>query len=285
MMLFIISGTSGAGKSVVLHALEDVGFYCIDNLPTALLPAFAAELVGTTDRHYDNAAVGIDVRNLTGDLERFPRILDELRRTGVDCRVVFLDADDATLIKRFSETRRRHPLTSERLGLSDAIRHERTRLEPISSRADLLFDTSRTNVHQLRDLIQEQLGAARENTTSLLFQSFGFKHGVPVDADFVFDVRCLPNPHWEPHLRSLTGRDDDVSRFLESHDEVAQMLDAIANFLEQWLPRFNADRRSYLTVAIGCTGGQHRSVYMVERLAQRFRREPLGVLTRHRELP
>lgn len=285
MRLFIVSGTSGAGKSVVLHALEDAGFYCIDNLPMALLPAFANELVGAAERNYDNAAAGIDVRNLAGDLSQFPRILGELRAIGVDCRVVFLDADDAALIKRFSETRRRHPLTDERLSLADAIRQERVRLEPISSRADLLFDTSRTNLHQLRQLILEQVASAPSDTTSLLFESFGFKHGVPVDADFVFDVRCLPNPHWEPHLRALTGRDNAVAGYLESYSEVQRMVDEIAAFLQSWLPRFRADRRSYLTVAIGCTGGQHRSVYMAEKLAERFRSDFPRVLTRHRELP
>ncbi len=285
MRLFIISGTSGAGKSVVLQALEDAGFYCIDNLPIALLPAFANELVGSIDRHYDNAAAGIDVRNLSGDLSQFPRILGQLRETGVDCRVIFLDADDSSLIKRFSETRRPHPLTDERLSLSDAIRQERVRLEPISSRSDLQFDTSRTNVHQLRDLIQQQVAEAPADTTSLMFESFGFKHGVPVDADFVFDVRCLPNPHWEPHLRALTGRDREVANYLEAHSEVGRMVEEIACFLASWLPRFRADRRSYVTIAVGCTGGQHRSVYMVERLADWFRRDYPRVLTRHRELP
>lgn len=285
MRLFIVSGTSGAGKSVVLHALEDAGFYCIDNLPMALLPAFAEELVKAGGSGYEYAAAGVDVRNLTGDLSDFPWILGQLRELDVDCRVVFLDADDATLIKRFSETRRRHPLTDERLTLADAIRQERLRLEPISTRADLQFDTSRTSVHQLRDLVLQQLGGPTSETTSLLFESFGFKHGVPVDADFVFDVRCLPNPHWEPHLRGMTGRDDAVACYLESHDDVARMLEEISAFLESWLPRFKADRRSYVTVAIGCTGGQHRSVYLVEKLAERFRRDYPRVLVRHRELP
>ncbi len=284
MRLFIVSGTSGAGKSVVLHALEDSGFYCIDNLPLALLPAFAEELVHAGSTNYQYAAIGVDVRNLTGDLSNFPRILGQLRELGVDCRVVFLDADDATLIKRFSETRRRHPLTDERLTLADAIRHERTRLEPISTRADLQFDTSRTSIHQLRDLVLQQLGGPAGESTSLLFESFGFKHGVPVDADFVFDVRCLPNPHWEPHLRALTGRDGEVASYLKGHEDVTRMLDEIASFLDSWLPRFEADRRSYITVAIGCTGGQHRSVYLAEQLAERFRRAYPRVLTRHREL-
>lgn len=285
MRLFVISGTSGAGKSIALHALEDLDFYCIDNLPLALLPSFAQELVKSDVRHYENAAVGIDVRNLSANLEAFPKILGELRQTDIDVRIVFVDADDNTLIKRFSETRRRHPLSSKTLALADAIRQERVQLEPIAAFADLQFDTSRTNVHQLRDIIQQQIGGADANRTTLLFQSFGFKHGIPVDADFVFDVRCLPNPHWEPHLRALTGKDREVASFLEGHSEVAEMQQEIAGFLHKWLPRFQADRRSYLTVAIGCTGGQHRSVYMVEALAQHFTDDNAAVMTRHRELP
>ncbi|WP_303901907.1 RNase adapter RapZ [Thiohalomonas denitrificans] len=284
MRLFVVSGTSGAGKSVVLHALEDAGFYCIDNLPMGLLPAFAKELVNAGSENYQYAAVGVDARDLTGDLSNFPRILGRLGELEVDCRVVFLDADDATLIKRFSETRRRHPLTDEQLTLADAIRHERTRLEPISTRADLKFDTSRTTIHQLRDWVLQQLGGPPSETTSLLFESFGFKHGIPVDADFVFDVRCLPNPHWEPHLRALTGRDEEVAAYLQGHEDVTHMLDDIVNFLDTWLPRFEADRRSYVTVAVGCTGGQHRSVYLTEQLAECFRRAYPRVLTRHREL-
>ncbi len=284
MRLFIVSGTSGSGKSVVLHALEDLGYYCIDNLPVALLPAFAREMASARQDHYDNAAVGIDVRNLNNDLSALPQTLKQLDASDIECRIIFLDADDATLFKRFSETRRRHPLTDEGLSLEDAIHEERLLLRAISSRADMLIDTSRTNVHQLRDLVQGQLGAGSAESMSILFQSFGFKHGIPVESDFVFDVRCLPNPHWEPNLRAFTGRDTEVAAFLESHKDVEQMYNEVKDFLERWLPKFAADKRSYMTVAIGCTGGQHRSVYFVERLAGHFRKGRTKVLIRHREL-
>lgn len=284
MRLFIVSGISGAGKSVALHALEDLGFHCIDNLPVGLLPAFGAELLKIEPEQREDAAVGIDVRNLTGDLSNFPMALKELEDAGFDCKTVFLDADDATLIKRFSETRRRHPLTDDDLPLEDAIHQERMLLKPVSSLAEILFDTSRTNVHQLREMVQTQLGENTSGTMSVLFQSFGFKHGTPIEADFIFDIRCLPNPHWDPQLRSLTGRDPEVARFLESQPAVGQMFEDIAGFLERWLPAFAAENRSYLTIAIGCTGGQHRSVYFVERLATHFRKKNTAILTRHREL-
>ncbi len=286
MRLFVVSGTSGAGKSVVLDVLEDLGFYCIDNLPASLLPAFADEMV-KADRHhpYEDAAVGIDVRNLANDLASFPTILKELRGRTLECKVLFLDADDATLLKRFSETRRRHPLTRGGITLAEAIRHERLLLEQISLNADLRVDTSHTNVHQLRDLVRARVGRSGDGTMSVLFKSFGYKHGVPVDADYVFDVRCLPNPHWEPRLRPLTGKDPEVIEFLEHQPQVDRLFGSIKTFLEAWLPQFEAEDRSYMTVAIGCTGGQHRSVYIVERLAAHF--SSIGrtkALSRHREL-
>ncbi len=284
MRLFLISGTSGSGKSIVLHALEDLGFYCIDNLPVNLLPAFAEEMVRVDHYPYHDAAIGIDARNLANDLALFADISDGLRERDLDCKILFLDADDGTLLKRFSETRRRHPLTRERIPLAEAIRRERTLLEPISSRADLRIDTSHTNVHQLRNLIQARVGPDDTEQMSLLFKSFGFKHGVPVDADFVFDVRCLPNPHWEPRLRALTGQDAEVIDFLEKQPYVDSMFDSIKTFLEIWLPRFEAENRSYMTIAIGCTGGQHRSVYFVERLAHHFTSGKTRALTQHREL-
>lgn len=284
MRLLIISGTSGAGKSTVLHALEDIGSYCIDNLPMALLPAFAREITAAADHPYQTVAVGIDVRNLNNDFASFPALLKEISRSGLDYEVVFVDAQDETLIKRFSETRRRHPLTGDEVPLEEAIAQERNMLQAVSGQADMQIDTSRTNVHQLRDLVQKRIGGRSAPQMSVLFESFGFKHGLPVEADFVFDVRCLPNPHWEPHLRSLTGCDSEVADFLETHSEVNRMFDEIRQFLESWLPRFAADNRSYLTIAIGCTGGQHRSVYLVERLSQHFRHIQHRVLTRHREL-
>ncbi len=282
MKLFIISGTSGAGKSVALDALEDIGYYCIDNLPVRLLPAFAEELL--INHKHDSAVVGIDARNIASSLDAFPEVLKSLDTSGITCQIIFLDADDATLIKRFSETRRRHPLTDAEHPLEEAIHEERMRLSPVSSRADIRIDTSKTNVHQLRDIIQGRLGEQGGEGMSLLFQSFGFKHGLPVEADFIFDVRCLPNPHWDMRLRSLTGRDPEVRHFLENHFEVNRMFEQLRDLLEEWLPRFEADKRRYMTVAIGCTGGQHRSVYFSERLADYFKEKWSNVLVRHREL-
>jgi RNase adapter protein RapZ len=284
MRLLIISGTSGAGKSVVLNALEDIGCYCIDNLPMALIPAFAAEMASAKFHEYDTVAVGIDARNLNNDFAAFPEVLKQLNSTGLECEVIFIDANDDTLIKRFSETRRRHPLTDSEVPLEEAILQERLMLRPIASQSDMQLDSSRTNVHQLRDIVQARIGRRSSPSMSVLFESFGFKHGLPVEADFVFDVRCLPNPHWEPRLRALTGKDSAVAEFLESHLEVNRMFNGIKDFLESWLPQFAADKRSYMTIAIGCTGGQHRSVYFAERLAEYFRNQQQRVLTRHREL-
>jgi UPF0042 nucleotide-binding protein len=283
MRLFIVSGISGAGKSTVLYALEDLGFYCIDNLPVALLPAFAKELL-SSPKHYSNAAVGIDARNLSNDLSTIPSLLDELHRSGIETEILFLDADDAVVITRFSETRRMHPLTRGNIPLTEAIRQERALLAPLSSRADLCIDTSYTNIHQLRDLVRERLGQHSSGHMSILFESFGYKHGIPVDADFVFDARCLPNPHWDPQLRALTGRSPEVCEFLAKEPLVEHMFNDIAGFLSYWIPRFEADSRSYMTVAVGCTGGQHRSVYFIERLSEYFRNKQVRVLTRHREL-
>lgn len=284
MKLFIISGTSGAGKSIALNALEDIGYYCIDNLPISLLPSFANELILSRHNVYAHAVVGIDARNLAVSLESFPQVMKELKQAGIESEVIFLDADDATLIKRFSETRRRHPLTDDERPLEDAIREERSYLKPLADNADLKLNTSRSNVHQLRNLVQDRLGANMDSGMSILFQSFGYKHGIPAEADFVFDVRCLPNPHWEPELRNLTGQDEEVCHFLENHFEVNRMFDQICELLNDWLPRFEADRRRYMTVAIGCTGGQHRSVYFIERLADYFKQNNSQVLIRHREL-
>lgn len=284
MKLFIISGTSGAGKSIALNALEDIGYYCIDNLPISLLPSFANELILSRHNVYAHAVVGIDARNLAVSLESFPQVMKELKQAGIESEVIFLDADDATLIKRFSETRRRHPLTDDERPLEDAIREERSYLKPLADNADLKLNTSRSNVHQLRNLVQDRLGANMDSGMSILFQSFGYKHGIPAEADFVFDVRCLPNPHWEPELRNLTGQDEEVCHFLENHFEVNRMFDQICELLNDWLPRFEADRRRYMTVAIGCTGGQHRSVYFIERLADYFKQNGSQVLIRHREL-
>ncbi|HHH49209.1 MAG TPA: RNase adapter RapZ [Gammaproteobacteria bacterium] len=284
MKLIVISGVSGSGKTTALHVLEDLDHYCIDNLPVGLLPAFAEKMRLLPEGFRERVAVGIDARNPASDLDSFPQILEQLKATGVDCQILYLDADDAILLKRFSETRRKHPLSGKQRALADAIQDERLLLAPIADRADLYIDTSRSNIHQLRDLIRSRLGARQQSTLSILFLSFGFKHGVPMDADYVFDARCLPNPHWEPRLRAQSGRDAEVAAFLQGQERVERFVTQVGDFLRNWIPCFEADNRNYLTIAIGCTGGQHRSVYLTERLGQEFRQRYENVLIRHREL-
>jgi UPF0042 nucleotide-binding protein len=282
--LIIVSGLSGSGKSVALHTLEDLGYYCIDNLPAGLLSALALELKQAT-KPVEKVAVGIDARNLPQSLNQFSEILDRLKDQGISNEILFITCDPATLIKRFSETRRRHPLSNEYVSLAEAVELERQLLEPIARRADLFIDTSQTTIHQLRDMVQKRVDCRDDGHLSLMFQSFGFKHGIPSDADFVFDARCLPNPHWHPELRPLTGRDEPVAQYLGGEAQVVAMIDNLTGFLDTWIPAFEADNRSYLTVAIGCTGGQHRSVYLIERLASHFEKNYPNVTTRHRELP
>lgn len=284
MKLVIVSGVSGSGKSITLNTFEDLGHYCIDNLPIALLPAFAEQMLDAQNSDYKHAAVGIDIRNLGSDLKNFPAIVEDLRKKGIHCEIYFLQAENNTLIKRYSETRRTHPLCKKDMPLADAIRTERALLDPIAASADLYIDTTHTNVHQLRGLIRDRVLKSKDNTISVLFESFGFKHGVPSDADFVFDLRCLPNPHWEPTLRPLTGMDHAVVEFLNQQPDVEQMYQDISQFIQKWIRSFEAENRSYLTIAVGCTGGQHRSVYMAERLADQFQQAHANVLTKHREL-
>ncbi len=283
MKLVIVSGLSGSGKSVALDALEDLGFYCIDNLPLGLLPAFAKQIVESPRRNYEHAAVGIDARNLSDDFQGFPDLLDEITHMGLACEVIFLQADDDTLIKRFSETRRKHPLTRAEVSLPEAIQMERQVLDSLALSSAWCIDTTSTNVHQLRDMIRGRM-QHKAKSLSLTFLSFGYKHGVPVDADYVFDIRCLPNPHWVPQLRALTGLDDEVREFLGQEADMSEMFDNLRDFLERWIPHFEADNRTYMTVAIGCTGGQHRSVYLSRRLGDYFSQQREGVLVRHREL-
>lgn len=281
--LVVISGMSGAGKTIALRALEDLDYYCVDNLPAALMPAFvAAATIGGPSMH-PRLAVGIDVRNRNEDLQRVPAILSELAKSGIEYELIFLDARDDVLFKRYSDTRRRHPLTGDSLSLSDAIALERKLLKPVSGIANRVIDTSDLNVHQLRRLMATELGMVG-GELSLLFESFAYKRGVPADADFVFDARCLPNPHWDARVRPLSGRDAAVREWLEAKPEVGEYLGEISAFLDRWLPRFEADNRSYVTICIGCTGGRHRSVYLAERLAEHFRKTREQVLTFHREL-
>ncbi|HEY7671225.1 MAG TPA: RNase adapter RapZ [Gammaproteobacteria bacterium] len=285
MRLIVISGLSGSGKSVALHVLEDLGFYCIDNIPAPLLRSVVDEVLRRSDRAYENVGVGLDARNRPEDIERIPELIKQLRADGIVCEIIFLQADDKVLLSRFSETRRKHPLTNERVSLPEAIAKERELLGPIINSAELVIDTTGTTVYALRQQIQQRIGYREPGTLSILLESFGYKHGLPADADFVFDVRCLPNPYWEPKLRPLSGKDAPVRAFLDAEPRVQEMIADITAFLEHWIPRYRDFHRSYLTVAIGCTGGQHRSVYIAEAVAQALAKRYGPIRTRHHELP
>jgi UPF0042 nucleotide-binding protein len=284
MRLVIISGHSGSGKTSALNILEDVGFTCIDNLPASLLQSLITQLNSNTNHEELNIAVGIDARNLVGDLSKIPEILNIIEADGVSVSVIFLYARRSDLLRRYSETRRRHPLSSETIGLKEAIDLEKRLLSPISDIADRSIDTSRLTLHQLRDLVKNTVVPNNPEHMSILFESFGFKRGVPSDSDFVFDVRCLPNPYWKQQLKNQTGNDEGVIEFLESQVEVASMLADIIGFLTRWIPQFQHNNRSYLTISIGCTGGQHRSVYLANRLYEHFSTQHPFVQVAHKEL-
>ncbi len=278
MRLVLISGLSGSGKSIALKMLEDSGYYCVDNLPSQLLP----QLVGQLDQQgYDKVAVAVDIRG--GDsLEMLPQQLEALRNQGLQPKFLFLDAKNEILLKRFSETRRAHPLAKDGRSLAEAIVEERERLESLAGLGHHI-DTSDLAAATLREWVRQFIEADPAAGLTLMFQSFGFKHGLPLDADFVFDVRCLPNPYYDPLLRPLTGLDEAVAEFLDDQPDTHRMRDDIRRFVSSWLPAFVRDSRSYLTVAVGCTGGQHRSVYLAEWLAREFAGRA-RVLVRHREL-
>ena len=278
MRLILISGLSGSGKSIALNVLEDAGYYCVDNLPAPLLPQLIKHLRG---EDIASVAVAADMRGGTG-IVALPQQLRDLRASDIEVRFLFLDARDAVLIQRFSETRRRHPLGGEGTTLAEAITHEREALETIASIGHRI-DTSELRPNALRGFIKDFAALEAQAGITLLFESFGYKHSLPLDADLVFDVRCLPNPHYDPALRPLTGRDPEVVAFLEAQEEAVRMREDIRRFVADWLPAYVRDSRSYLTVAIGCTGGQHRSVYFAEWLAARFR-DQVQVLVRHRAL-
>ncbi len=284
MKLLIISGRSGSGKSTVLHILEDRGYYCIDNLPASLLPSLAERLASDTSIN-PNIAVSIDARNIYADLQKVPGIIEDLKEKRMQTDIIFLDANSQTLLRRFSESRRKHPLSNKKVGLKEAIDQETELLESMSILASLSIDTSNMSLHELRDTIKTRIVEQSDTGLALLFQSFGFKNGVPVDADIVYDVRCLPNPYWETSLRPLTGRDLKVVEYLEPQREVQQMFEDIKDYLQKWLPRFEENNRSYMTVALGCTGGQHRSVYLCEKLGEYFQNHMHNVQVRHREIP
>ena len=277
MLLVIVSGLSGSGKSVALNVLEDAAYYCVDNLPATLLDETAAFL---QDAGYERIAVSVDARSGPA-LDELPRAVEAMKARGIDVRLLFLDAKNDTLIKRFSETRRRHPLASEGLTLDESISRERELLEPVGEIGHHI-DTSEASANTLRRWVKDLVEIDHSRMT-LLFESFGFKQGIPLDADMVFDVRCLPNPFYDKRLRPLTGLDPEVIAYLDSLPDVARMETDIGDYVARWLPAFQRDNRAYLTVAVGCTGGQHRSVYFAERLAQRFRADA-PVLVRHREL-
>ena len=284
MRLIIVSGRSGSGKSTALDVLEDHGFYCIDNLPATLLPELAERALLQTELLQPQVAVSIDARNLPSQLLRFPELLDEARGRHIKCDVLYLDAEHDTLLKRFSETRRRHPLTNDNRSLAEAIKDEELLLAPIADLADLKIDTTRLNLYQLRDTIKLRLLNQPEPGTAFLVESFGFKRGMPVDADLVFDVRCLPNPYWKPDLRDHSGLEPAVAEYLASQPDVEEMYQDILGYLNKWLPRFAASNRAYVTIAIGCTGGHHRSVYIAERLGSALKPSLKNVQVRHRDL-
>jgi RNase adapter protein RapZ len=285
MRLVIVSGLSGSGKSVALHLLEDLGFYCIDNIPVGLLRSFVEQIVFANDSGYSDVGVGLDARNRPSDIEQLPELAKQLRADGVECEIIFLQAADDVLLTRFSETRRKHPLTSDNISLREAIAKERELLGPIIDAADLIVDTTGTTAYDLRERIRDRIGKKEPNSLSILIESFGYKHGLPPNADFVFDVRCLPNPFWELRLRALTGKDAAVEDFLDAQPLVQEMIRDIVMFLDHWIPRYQDFQRSYLTVAIGCTGGQHRSVYVAEAVAKQLREAHKSIQTRHHELP
>lgn len=283
MNFFIVSGLSGSGKSIALQALEDLGYYCIDNLPAILLPEFVKELLATPKPEIQNCAVGIDSRN-RGFLEALPNTLEKIAHLGLEYKILFLEAEESVLLNRYSETRRKHPLTNRGTALIEGIRMEHKLLSPLRLTADRNIDTSHTTAQELRGLVRDYAGGGFDSALTLLIESFGYKHGTPLDADFVFDVRCIPNPYWQQELRDLNGNDPKVIEFFNNKKDVSRMIDDIKTFLEDWLPHFRKENRSYITVAIGCTGGQHRSVFIADCLAKHFDGHSLNVQIRHREL-
>ncbi|KMV30140.1 RNase adapter RapZ [Photobacterium swingsii] len=279
MMLMVVSGRSGSGKSVALRVLEDLGYYCVDNLPVNLLPQF----IKTVENNQQDIAVSIDVRNMPTQSGEIQKILSSLS-SQLDVNVMFLDADDKELVKRYSETRRLHPLSRNNMSLEQAIQSESAILSDLKEHADLVIDTTKQSIHDLSETVRSRVLGRENRELIMVFESFGFKHGLPTDADYVFDVRFLPNPHWVPELKPQTGLDLGVKEFLSSHPEVNQLTNQIRNFVETWLPLLEKNNRSYLTIAIGCTGGQHRSVYVAQQLAEHFMHAGQQVQIRHRTL-
>ena len=285
MRFLVISGRSGSGKTSALHLLEDEGYTCIDNLPVNLLPQLMKQISTLPNVNKQKFAVGIDARNIDGDLSTLPEwIATNALPDNTRCEVVYLDTSREVLLKRFSETRRRHPLSDGNTGLNEAIAKEKSMLTPIAAAADITIDTTNLNLHELRSAVKRLVVGEETKGIAIMFKSFGFKFGIPVDADFIFDVRCLPNPHWNSSLRAKSGLEKEVIEFLDGQKEVEDMYNDLAEFIMKWAPCFEANNRSYLTLAIGCTGGMHRSVYLCERLAAKMRSRFTNVQTRHRQL-
>lgn len=284
MKLVIVSGLSGAGKTVALKQYEDLGFDCIDNLPLALLEELVHRSLSEQPPRYESLAIGVDARERPEEIHRFPHYIERLRAQGVELRVLFLTTDLNVLLHRYSETRRRHPLSANNRSLPEAIEREQRLLEPIANTADAVIDTTGLNLYALRERIHAEIPGGGRDKLAITLMSFGFKHGTPPDADFVFDVRCLPNPHWNPALRPMNGREPPVADWLALHEDVQRMRSSLIDFLRQWLPCFRSQDRAYLTVAIGCTGGKHRSVFLVEQLAADLRTDYHPLIVRHREL-
>ncbi len=285
MRIIVVSGLSGAGKSVVLHALEDLGHYCIDNLPASMLEPFVAHALRLqNERTLNNVAIGIDARDSAIGLSRIPETIDQLRRSGLRCEMLFVLAEETELLRRYGETKRRHPLSRPGLTLQEAIREEQTLLEPLMQATDLTIDTTHMGVHDLRELVVQRIDQRRSQSLSITLVSFGFKHGVPGDCDFIFDARTLPNPYWTIALRPLSGLDAPVIEYLDAQPSVANMLTELEQFMSKRIAEHEAAHRRYLTIGIGCTGGQHRSVYLVERLADRLRKDHPALAHRHQSL-
>lgn len=284
LKLIILSGLSGSGKTIALHTLEDSGYYCVDNLPVSLLQTYVFKMQSKKRILNDMIAVSIDARSDVEDMREFDTVLKRIKSSGIDTEIIFLTADSKILLSRFSETRRKHPLSRQGLTLLEAIKLEKNVLKPLYENADLLLDTTLLNVHQLRKQITERISDESDKKLALLIQSFGFKHGTPTDTDFIFDVRCLPNPHWEPSIREYTGLEKPVIEYLEKQQDVQDMYASIHKFLMDWIPKFEAENRSYVTVSIGCTGGRHRSVYLTEKLGSEFQKDRSNVTIRHKQL-
>ncbi|WP_370981382.1 RNase adapter RapZ [Agaribacterium sp. ZY112] len=284
MQILVISGRSGSGKTTALNLLEDEGYTCIDNLPLSLLPALTEQIRKAHNPNTARLAIGIDARNIDGDLSVLPSLLESLKKDSDNFRILYLDTGKEVLLRRFSETRRKHPLSNKNTGLHEAISSEDLILAPIAALADVTIDTSNLNLHELRSAVKRQLIDNERDGIAITLTSFGFKFGVPVDSDFMFDVRCLPNPYWQAELRGYSGLEQPVINFLKDQDPVQQMAADIESFARKWIPSFEDNNRSYINIAIGCTGGMHRSVFLSEHIAACLRDNYKNVQTRHRQL-